>query len=402
MLSDTAVRQAKADKKPRKIADEKGLYLYVAPSGVKSFRFDYRYLGTRFTLTLGRYPDVSLKKARKRHAEAREALEEGQNPTTLKKRDKAAKKFAAANTFADVAEEWFAELAPHRSKSWNLAIRGWLDNYINPKIGNRPLEAVDPQDVLTLVRRIADDGTPTVAEYVRWLISRVYSYAIRNMRTKANPAKELRGVVTIPPPKHHKPLSPKELPEFIRKVDAYDGRPETRLAMKLLLLTFVRKQELVGATWDEIDWDAKEWRIPGERMKMKETHLVPLSRQAIAVLKELKTLAGNSKFVFQHFGDPRRHMSGFTLNQAFIKMKYAGKFKPHGIRATASTTLNEQGFRADLIEKQLAHAERSRVRAAYNQATYIDERRAMMQQWATYLDGLASGAKVVNIGAHKR
>jgi integrase len=336
---------------------------------------------------LGPYPQVTLKEARKRHANARAQLEDGSNPAAIKQREKHAKRHAAENTFEAVAEAWYNEIALHRSHSWRVGVRGWLKNYINPKIGNRPLEAIDAADVLALIRNIVDKGKARTAENVRWLVSRVYSHAIRNLKVKANPAKELRGAIQIPPPKHHRPLKAKELPEFVGRVGAYDGRAETRLALRLLLLTFVRKAELIGATWDEVDLDRREWRIAPERMKGREQHIVPLSRQAIACFKELHRLTARSKFVLPHFGDPRRHMSTYTFNVAFDTMGYAGKFKPHGVRATASTLLNEEGFRADVIERQLAHVEPNRVRAAYNSADYLPERVRMMQFWADYLDG---------------
>ncbi len=189
----------------------------------------------------------------------------------------------------------------------------------------------------------------------------------------------------------------KEIPTFIEKLDAYAGRLSTKLAIKLLLLTFVRKSELLGATWDEMDLDAGEWRIPAERMKMRDPHIVPLSRQAIEALKDLKPLAAGSSYVLPHIGTPRKPMGGSTINKAFGLMGYGGRFTPHGLRATASTILNEQGYRPDVIERQLAHTERNRVRAAYNRADYLAERRLLMQEWADYLDALCAGGDVVSI-----
>ncbi len=401
-LTDTAVKQAKAKSGPRKMTDGEGLYLFLTASGAKSWRYDYRFLGRRQTLVLGPYPEVSLRDARKRHQKARSQLEDGDNPAAIKQREKHARRRAAANTFEAVADDWYDELESHRSHSWRIGVKGWLKNYINPRIGNRPLEAIDAADVLALVRGIVDKGKARTAENVRWLISRIYSHAIRNLKVTVNPAKELRGAIQIPPPKHHRPLRAKELPEFVKKIDAYEGRPETRLALKLLLLTFVRKAELIGATWDELDLDEKEWRIAPERMKGREQHIVPLSHQAITCFKELKRLSPKTKFVLPHFGDPRRHMSTYTFNVAFDTMGYAGKFKPHGIRGTASTLLNEEGFRADVIERQLAHVEPNRVRAAYNSADYLPERVKMMQFWADYLDGLDTAAKVVMIGERRK
>jgi integrase len=417
VLTDTEAKQAKPRKEPskssgeasallpRKLPDGNGLYLYVAPSGAKTWRYDFRFLGRRQTLTLGPYPEVSLKKARKRHQAARELLEEGQNPALVKQREKHTARASAANTLEAVADEWLKEAAPHRSRSWAVMVGGWFRNHINPVLGNRPLDAIEPADVLALVRSIAagtakscgGDPQPRTAENVRWIVSRVYSYAIRNLRTKVNPAREIRGAIQLPPTKHHQPLKSKELPEFLKKIDAYEGRPETRLALKLLVLTFVRGGELVGAGWDEFDVERKEWRVPAARMKMKEEHIVPLSRQALALLKALKPLTGHREHLFPGTGDPKSPMSDETLRAALVAMGYKGKFSPHGIRATASTLLNEQGWRPDVIEKQLAHMERDRIRAAYNRADYFEERRKMMQAWADYLDGLQSGGKVVTL-----
>jgi integrase len=409
-LTDTGVKQAKASVKPRKLYDAAGLYLFVAPSGAKVWRYDFRFLGRRQTLTLGPYPAVSLKKARKRHHAARELLEDGHNPALAKQREKASAHAAAANTLEAVADEWLKETAPHRSESWATMVRGWFRNHINPVLGNRPLDAIEPADVLALVRSVAagtakscaGEPQPRTAENVRWIISRVYRYANRNLLTKINPARDIQGAIQLPPTKHHQPLKAKELPDFLKKIDAYEGRPETRIALKLLALTFVRGGELVGAAWDEIDPERKEWRVPAGRMKMREEHIVPLSRQALALLKDLKPLTGHRQHLFPGTGDPRHPMSDETLRAALITMGYKGKFTPHGIRATASTLLNEQGWRPDVIEKQLAHMERDRIRAAYNRADYLEERHKLMQSWADYLDGLSDAqGKIVNIGARR-
>lgn len=401
VLTDTAAKQAKAAGKPQKLTDSGGLYLFVAPGGTKTWRYDFRFLGRRQTLTIGPYPECSLKEARKRHSGARRQLETGENPATAKQREKVSRRTAADNTLQAVASEWLEEIRPHRSRSWGVLVGGWWTNHINPVLGSRPLDAIEPADVLGLVRKIAAGGQPRTAESVRWIISRVYSHAIRNLKTKINPARDIRGAIALPPTKHHPSLSAKDLPQFLGKIDTYQGRPETRLALKLLARTFVRGGELVGALWEEFDLEAKEWRIPASRMKMKEAHIVPLSRQSVAILKELKPLSGHFRFLFPHFGDPKRSMSDETLRAALISLGYKGKFSPHGIRSTASTLLNEQGWRPDVIERQLAHAERNQVRAAYNHADYLDERRKMMQSWANYLDASADDGKIVNIKAAK-
>jgi integrase len=405
MLTDTKARQVRAAHKPLKLADQGGLYLFVAPTGVKAWRYDYRHLGRRQTLSVGPYPELSLKTARERHAEARRQLEDGKNPSALKRAQKVSKRRAASNTFEAIAQEWFEELKPHRSSSWCAGTKGWFVNHIYPVLGAQPIDSIDAADILGLIRKIANAGKPRTAEHVRWIISRVYSHAIRNLQTKQNPAREIRGAIALPPITHAKRLNAKTLPTFLEEIDGYrSGRPETRIALKLLMLTFVRKNELCAATWDEFDLENHLWRIPAARMKMRQEHVVPLSRQALALLKELQGLSGQFKHLFPHYGDPKRHMNDETLNAAFTKLGYTGTFTPHGVRATASTLLNERGWRPDVIERQLAHAERNRSRASYNHADYLEDRTKMMQSWANYLDELAAGAgeKVVSIKAARK
>jgi integrase len=399
MLTDTHVKQARAEGKALKLTDQGGLYLYVAVSGAKGWRYDFRFLGRRQTLVIGSYPEVSLKDARARHMDARRLLDEGKNPAAAKQRDRQAKRLSASNTFEAVANAWLEEMKPHRGPGWGKSVGGWLKNHVNPKIGKQPIDAIEPSDILALVRGIAASGTAHTAESVRWTIARIYSYAIRNLLTKANPAREIRGVIQVPPTEHNPALKPKELPVFIQKIRTYPGRPESRIALQLLALTFVRKKELVGATWDEIDFEAKEWRVPASRMKMKSEHIIPLSKQALRLFKELKELTWGKKYLLPHFGNPNKHMSGETLNQAINRLGYKGKFSPHGIRSTASTILNEQGWSGDVIERQLAHKERNRIRAAYNQASYLDERRKLMQRWADICD--EDPRNVVGIGKRR-
>jgi integrase len=216
-------------------------------------------------------------------------------------------------------------------------------------------------------------------------LARVFSFAIRNLRTKANPAREIQGAIVVPQATHHKPIAAKNIPAFIDKIDGYAGRVQTKLAAKLLLMTMVRKRELIEATWEEIDLDEAVWTIPAERMKRRHGHVVPLSKQALEAFKELQPMACGSRYVFPNFGNPRKPMSAATLNVAFDRLNLT--ISPHSLRATASTVLNESNrFRSDVIERQLSHIERNRIRAAYNAAEYMDERRAMLQWWADFID----------------
>jgi integrase len=384
MLTDKAVRAAKPESgnRYRKLSDQGGLYLFCTSDGTRSWRYDYRLAGKRKTFCIGIYPEVSLAEAREHHAEARKLVGLGQCPVLIKRRKRQAAILGAENTVKSIAEAWYAELAPHKSASWCSGTRGRLDRYIYPAMGNLPITDVEAADVLALVKGIKFAKT---AEYVRQILARVFSFAIRNLRTKTNPAREIQGAIVVPPATHHKPIAARDLASFIEKLDGYPGRAQTKLAAKLLLLTMVRKNELICATWDEVDLERAIWEIPAERMKRRHGHVVPLSRQAFEAFKELQPMACGSRYVFPNFGNPRKPMSPATLNGAFERLKLSTT--PHGLRATASTVLNESAkFRPDVIERQLSHIERNRVRASYNQAEYLDERRDMLQWWADFID----------------
>jgi len=414
MLTDKACKTAlpKPGKRFRKLADQGGLYLFVTvpkpPEGLqeaqgrdvrnsrvlRSWRYDYRIHGQRRTFAIGLYPAVGLAEARERHQAARKLVELGKSPVVVKRQAKQAARLGASRTLKAIGDAWYAELAPHKSESWRKQARGWLDGKINPSMGSSPIADIEPSDVLALCKSIAATH-PKTAEYIRLTLSRIFAYAIRNLRAKHNPAREVQGAIVVPPAEHHKPIPAKSIPAFIEALDRYPGRLQTRLAAKLLLLTMVRKRELLEATWDELDLKEGLWTIPPERMKRREPHMVPLSRQALAAFKELKPLASGSRYVLPSLGRLDAPMSASTLNVAFDRMKL--DVTPHGLRATASTVLNESGaFRPDVIERQLSHIERNRVRASYNRAEYMDERRAMLQWWADFID------KPVNVVAMRK
>jgi integrase len=398
MLTDTKVKQARRKAKPYKLADKDGLYLYVSPSGAKSWRYDYRIGGLRETLTIGQYPDIPLAGeggAREQLEQARRLVAQGKSPARQKKAEKASERFAAANSVKALGEAWYAGLEPLRSKSWRENARRWLDKDIYPAMGSTPIANVTHGDVSTLTRRIAKARGARSAHSARQLLGNVFEYAQAQGLEVVNHARAAAKAVALPEPKGRAPLGQKEIPAFVEAVDAYRGRLPTKLAIKLLLLTFVRKSELLNATWDEIDFQHTEWRIPAERMKMKDPHIVPLSKQAVVALKELSKLASGSRYLLPSIDSLRKPLSDSTLNVAFDRMGYGGRFTPHGLRATASTILNEQGFRPDVIERQLAHTERNRIRAAYNKAEYLEERRAMMQHWANFIDALCAGENVI-------
>jgi len=411
MLTDKAVKAArpKPGKRYRKLFDGGGLYLFCAvqnvPDGsqdshsakgkvLRSWRYDYRLHGMRRTFAIGLYPGVGLAEARERHQAARRLVGLGKSPVVVKRQARHAARLGAANTVQVIGDAWYAELAPHKSDSWRKQARSWLDGKIYPSMGSSPISEVEPADVLALCKGIAATH-PKTGEYIRLTLSRIFSYAIRNLRAKHNPAREIQGAIVVPSAEHHKPLSAKQIPGFIEALDRYPGRIPTKLAAKLLLLTMVRKRELINATWNEVDLKEGIWTIPPERMKRREPHMVPLSKQALAAFKELKPMASGSRYVFPNLGRLDKPMGASSLNVAFERMKLA--VTPHGLRSTASTVLNESGaFRPEVIERQLSHIERNRIRASYNRAEYFEERRAMLQWWADFID------KPVNVVALRK
>ncbi len=377
MLSETEVRKATTRDKAYKLADSGGLYLHVSPVGGKSWRFDFRAGGRRQTLTLGRYPEFTLKEARDCHFKARQRLAHGGNPAVEKRREKQVAKRDSAHTFQQLAEAWFRVAAVGKSESWRAVNRAWLKNDVYPHIGERSIKEVDPADILDVIQRVEARGAKLSAERVRSVRSQVFRHGIRILRADRDPAHAVRGAVKVPKAAHHPTLAIKELPAFLRAVDGYSGAVQTKLGMRLLLLTFTRKGELTAAKWDEVDLDSGLWQIPAENMKAGEAHTVPFSRQAVALFRELQKHARGSVYVFPNRSDIKRPAGPSRFNDMIVALGYTGRFSPHGARSLASTALNEIGYRSDVIERQLAHAERNKVRDAYNRAEYLEERRSL-------------------------
>jgi integrase len=389
-LSDTAARNAKSKSKPYKLADGEGLFLLVMPSGSKYWRMKYFFLGKEKTLALGVYPAVPLADARDGRAHARKLLAAGKDPGETKKEIKQAASQQAANTFEVVAREWFEKRKHEWAPITAEVALDRLEMHILPKLGHRPIADITSPDVLAMLRVVEDRGALETARRVMNICGQIFRYAVATGRTERNPVPDLRGALKTPVVKHRSYLKESELPPYLKKLESYNGSPQTKLALRLLLLTFVRTNELRAAEWTEIDWHKAEWRIPADRMKMKELHIVPLSKQAIAVLRDLEKHSGNRKYVFPNEHQPSTFMSENTMLYALYRMGYHSRATGHGFRSTASTILNEHGFRPDVIERQLAHGERNSVRAAYNHAQYLNERREMMQWWANYLDVVAA------------
>jgi integrase len=388
-LSDAAVRNSKPKTKPYKISDGEGLFLIVMPSGSKYWRLRYFFAGKEKLLALGVYPEITLADARERRAQARKALAAGNDPGEAKKEAKRLTILKNANAFEVVAREWFQNRKHEWAATSAKTFLARLEQHILPHLGQRPIAEITAPEVLTMLRAVEGRGTLETARRVMQICGQIFMYAIATGRAERNPVPDLRGALKAPVVKHHSFLKANELPHYLKRLESYDGSSQTKLALRFLLLTFVRTNELRGAQWSEIDWDKREWRIPPERMKMRELHIVPLSRQTVGVLRELQRHSGNRQYVFPNEHNPATFMSENTMLFALYRMGYHSRTTGHGFRSTASTILNEHGFRADVIERQLAHSERNSVRAAYNHAEYLPERRKMMQWWADYLDEAA-------------
>lgn len=392
-LSDATVRNAKPKSKPYKISDGEGLFLLVLPSGAKYWRLKYFFGGKEKLLALGVYPEITLIEARERRSQARKALAHGSDPAEVKKEAKRQATLKASNSFETLAREWLEKRNHHLSESTREVKLRRLEAYVLPKLGSKPIADISAADVLAMVRTVESRGKLELARRVMQITGQVFMYAIATGRADRNPVPDLRGAIQTPRVGHHAYLKEAELPDFLKKLEAYDGHPQTKLALRMLLLTFVRTTELRAAEWTEINWDKAEWRIPAERMKMKQTHIVPLSRQALATLRQLQKVSGHRDYVFPNSHNPGTFMSENTMLYALYRMGYHSRTTGHGFRSTASTILNEHGFRPDVIERQLAHSERNNVRAAYNHAQYLPERREMMQWWADYLEEAAKNQK---------
>ncbi len=397
-LTDARLRNARPSSRPFKLADGGGLYIEVRPSGSKLWRYRYRIVGKENVFALGAYPELTLAEARREHIHARELVKQGIHPSHHRQNEKLRRTTESKNTFEAVAREWVEQNKPKWSGYYARQVERVLETDAYPYIGALPIKQITAAHLHEILTRIKKRGASTVAIMARQWFSAIFRYAVSTLRADSDPAIALKGAISRPKVQHHKPLTRTEIPEFLKKLDTFGGYRTTAIALRLLLILFVRPGELRAAEWSEFDLEHAEWRIPPERMKMGELHIVPLPTQAIELLKELQTLTGGRQYLFPNYRRPKTYMTATTLNRAIERMGYAGRFSAHGFRATASTMLNELScYRPDVIERQLAHKERNAVRASYNQAQYLDERRKMMQEWATHIDALAKGGKVTPI-----
>lgn len=377
---------AKPTDKGYKLFDTMGLHLKIEPTGSRLWRLKYRYGGKEKLLSLGAYPYISLKRAREKREEARRLLEEGCDPSVQRQESIQAR----THTFATIAAEWLALQRKRFAEATMVKAEWTFNDLINPYIGSRPIASITAPELLAMLRKLEARGKHETAHRTKQRCGQVFRYAIATGRAERDPSADLRGALAPIVSRHHPAVTdPTKIGELLRALHAYCGHPPTEAALKLAPLVFVRPGELRKAEWQELNLEAQEWRIPAVRMKMREAHIVPLASQAVSILRELKPVTGRSPYVFPSLRSADRPMSENAVTAALRRMGYSGEEMTwHGFRTLASTSLNEQGWSPDLIELQLAHAERNEVRSAYNRAQRLPERRKMMQAWADYLDAL--------------
>jgi integrase len=400
-LTDSAIRVLKPRDKAYKVADEKGLYLQVTPTGGRLWRVKFRAQGgVEKKLSLGAYPDISLKSARELRDAARSMIARGVDPAEQKRRDRRAAKLAAANTFSAIAKDYIAKNARDGLADATVRKREWFLSLVEKSLGGRPIAEIQPFEVLDAVRPYEAAKNDEKAHRTLQFVGQVFRYAIANQLAPSDPTRDLRGALASRKPKHHAAiLEPRRVGELLRAIEGYEGQPLTRLALQLSPLVFVRPGELRRAEWAEIDLEAAVWRIPAAKMKARAEHAVPLSAQAVAILRRAAELTCDGRFVFPSIRSADSPMSENTVNAAIRRLGYTGdEMTAHGFRAMASTLLNESGkWSPDAIERALAHKDKDTVRAAYHRGSHWQERVAMAQWWADHLDNLREGGKVIAI-----
>jgi integrase len=407
-LTDVAIRNAKPRDKPYKVGDTLGLFLLVQPSGGKLWRVKYRIDGKEKKLAIGIYPQVGLAEARRRRDAARELVAAGKDPGREKQREKVRSRIQAETTFDAIAAEFCQKRRRDGQKAWavSTATRSeYLLSLLKGSIGKLPITDIEPADVLIAVRKIERKGQLESARRTLQLAGAVFRYAVATARLPSDPTRDLRGALTAPTVTHYGAIiDPARVGELLRAIDGYAGQPITKLAMQLAPHVFVRPGELRHAEWNEFDFEGALWTIPAGKTKMRKDHLVPLSRQSIAILEDLRTLTGPDGYVFPSIRSRKRPMSDNTINAGLRRLGYStDEMTAHGFRAMASTLLNESGkWHPDAIERALAHGDSDRVRAAYHRGAHWKERVAMAQWWSDHLDQLRKGAEVVPIKAGKR
>lgn len=396
-LTTIAIKNAKPQDKPYHLLDGDNLSLYITPQGGKIWRYGYRHNNKRKQIALGKYPVISLAEARELKLEKQRLLAKGIDPVQDRRQSKLDSELRYENNFEVIAREWHTQ----RFHTWQPktaeTVMKRLSENIFPKLGKKPICDITPQELLHVIRKVEAAGKNHIAQRMLQTCSQIFRYAVACGKAERDITQDLRGALTPVQSKNHRHLSEKQLPDFLKALNNYDqnkhyggcnGNPIVKWGFQLLIQTFVRTGELRGAKWEEIDWEKSLWRIPADRMKMKDPHLVPLSKQSLILLEKLREVTGNSYggFIFPSLANPRKTISENTFLKAIALMGFKEVATGHGFRSTASTILNENGYRADVIERQLAHCERNQVRAVYNHAEYLPERKVMMQWWGDYLE----------------
>ena len=397
MLTDTKIRQAKPATKPYKLFDERGLFLIVTPNSGKWWRLKFRFGGKEKGLSLGVYPEVSLKDARDRRDDARKQIANGIDPGA----ERRAAKLVQADSFVQVAREWFEKFSKDWVEEHKSIVIGRLEQNIFPWLGTRPVGEITPPELLAVLRRIESRGAIEVAHRVKQTCGQIFRYAIATGRATRDVSADLQGALAPVVEQHHAAITdPKEVGALMRAINGYQGGPIVRAALRFSALTFQRPGEIRKAEWAQIDLDNGIWRIPAERMKMRREHMVPLSRQAVETLREIHPLTGSGRYVFPGMRSAGKPMSENAIVAALRNLGYEqGKMTAHGFRSMASTLLHEMGWKSDVIERQLAHVEQNAIKGAYNRAEHLPERTKMIQAWADYLDDLANGGTLVPLRA---
>ena len=392
-LTELEIKNLKPKDKIYIVADGSGLSLAVSPYGSKLWRFRYYYNGKEQIMALGKYPLVTLAEARKKRDSARKLLEVGKHPTREKKIEKIRKAHEGESTFEKIARRWLEMKNDKLNQKYATQCLARIEQHVFPKIGDLPITEITIPEVVAVVEAMGKRGTIETAKRMKQIISQVFRYAAQRGLCTHNPAADLRDILPSKQENHHACIHPSELPALLEKIEGL-GENFTKYAIKLLMLTFVRTGELIGAKWEEIDWHKEEWHIPKERMKMKRPHLVPLSRQTLAILKELQKMTGSKTFIFHSPASKHNHISNGTVLMGLRRLGYQNKMTGHGFRTLASTILNEKGYLPDVIERQLAHEDEDKIRSAYNRAEYLLERKKMMQEYADWLDGVLANKMI--------
>jgi integrase len=396
VLSDTEIRKAKTKEIAYRLTDGRGLYLTVTTAGGKLWRWKYRFEGSEKLMSFGQYPDVSLIDARERHGAARKILAAGVDPMAKRKAEKVEGKASESGSFRTVALLWIDHWKVDKSEQHVITTRRRLEANVYPRLGARPIGEIEAPEIVAMVKAIEARGVGDLAKRALETTGQIFRYAIAHGHAKRNPAGEIRPADILRPTRkvNLARVNASELPALLRAIEVYRGKVVTRLATKMLALTFVRTSELIGARWSEFDIEARRWNIPAERMKMKTPHIVPLATQTIELLELLRTVTGGGELLFPGDIDHCKQMSNNTILFALKRMGYGGVMTGHGFRGLASTLLHEQGWPHEHIELQLAHVSRNAVSAAYNHALYLEPRANMMQHWSDFLEQTQRGGKV--------